>query len=367
MKRRSFLRGIGLLALAPTFAARADLGPDDIWRDAVAYARWTPSPHNIQPWRLHQLSATSAELYCDPRGFLPITDPTSAFTLMGLAMFAEYLAVALRPRGYALRTDFLPCPLDYTASRPQLVARLNVESGDAPALYDRQLILDRKTSRLPYDGTAVNESDLVALTGLSEEFAHQFGWSSDAAMVHWVLELNRDAAFSDLDVDSARGELRQWIRCTDAAAEHARTGLWSKCLQFPGWLLRDFFDSHDKWGTGWRRRMCGRMLVNSMHGTRTVAWWRGPFSTPTDWLNCGTLLAHSWLELTRRGLSLHPFGSVITNPQAHALLREKLGLGDASGKLWFLARVGRSVQAPRSYRLDQREIFIDATALGARA
>ncbi len=367
MKRRSFLRGIGLLALAPTFAARAEVVPDDPWREAVAYARWTPSPHNIQPWRLCQISPTSAELYCDPKGFLPTTDPSSAFTLMGLAMFTEYLAIALRPRGYALRREFLPRPLDYTATLPVLVARLYLEDGDSPVQYDRQLILDRKTSRLPYDGNAASEPDMLAMAALAEDHGHQFGWSSDAAMVRWVLELNRDAAFADLDVDSTRDELRPWIRCTDAEAEQTRTGLWAKCMQFPGWLLRDFFDKHDKWGSGWRRNMCGRMLVKNMHGTCTVAWWRGPFATPADWQRCGTAFARSWLELTRRGLSLHPFGSVITNPQAHALLVKKLGIEEEPGKVWLLARVGRSVEAPRSYRLDSRDIFIDATAVGVRS
>ncbi len=112
--------------------------------------------------------------------------------------------------------------------------------------------------------------------------------------------------------------------------------------------------------------MCGSMLVSSMHGTRTVAWWRGPFATSGDWLQCGSLFARIWLELTRRGLSLHPFGSVITNPQSHALLRDRLGLVQEPGQLWLLARVGRSKHAPRSYRLDTRDIFIDASAVEAR-
>jgi hypothetical protein len=367
VQRRSILRGFGFLALAPVLASSTDLDPDRLWREAVEYARWTPSPHNIQPWRLRPLSPTSAELYCDPGSFLPTTDPSSAFTLMGLAMFVEYLAVALRPLGYSLRTEYVQRPLDYAAILPVLVARLDLESGVAGDAGDRQLILDRRTSRLPYDGTAASGTDMSAIAALSAEHGHEFGWSSDEAMVRWVLELNRNAMFADLDSDPARDELRHWIRCTDAEAQQASTGLWSKCLQFPGWLLKDFFDSHDRWGTGWRRRMCGRMLVSSMRGTRTVAWWRGPFAAPEDWLRCGTLFARSWLELTRRGLSLHPFGSVITNPQAHALLRDRLGLAEQPDRLWLLARVGRSNQAPRSFRLAPRDVFIDATAVGVLA
>ncbi len=269
MQRRNILRGIGLLALAPILTARGNQDPGP-WRDAVAYARWAPSPHNIQPWRLHQISPTAAELYCDPSCFLPVTDPSSAFTLMGLAMFVEYLAVALRPRGYALRAEFLQRSLDYAAIRPVLVAHLTLTNGAAEVDYDRQLILERKTSRLPYDGTPVSEADLGFIAAMSRSGGHQFGWSSDEAMVRWVLELNRDTAFMDLDSDSNRNEIRHWIRCTDAEAELTRTGLWSKCLQFPGWLLKDFFDRHERWGVGMEaanvRTHAGKQHARHPHG-----------------------------------------------------------------------------------------------------
>src|SRR5262249_6479246 len=103
MKRRLFVRRISFAGLPPLLAACAgtfripldimsaaesgpgeDRDPDGIWREGVAYARWTASPHNVQPWRLRILSPRQGELYYDPRRLLPKTDPTSAFTMMGL-------------------------------------------------------------------------------------------------------------------------------------------------------------------------------------------------------------------------------------------------------------------------------------------
>src|SRR4051812_44991425 len=100
MERRSFLRGIGLAAAGPLLAAcartfripltemakaeggpGADKDPEGLWREGLAYARWTPSPHNIQSWRLRLISPEHAEVYYDPRRLLPKTDPTSAFTM----------------------------------------------------------------------------------------------------------------------------------------------------------------------------------------------------------------------------------------------------------------------------------------------
>jgi nitroreductase len=367
MQRRHLLRGLGLLAAGPlldgcTGLARVrgtpeEWDPDCIWREALAYARWAPSPHNIQPWRVHLQSPRQAELLCDPDSLLRTTDADSAFTLIGFAIFVEYLAVALRPCGYALRAEFDFQPLDYSTRQLQRVARLSLEPAGFEADIDRQLLKARRTSRLPYDGTRVPDPDLQSLSKLAADHGQQMQWSSEDDFVRWVLELNRDALFADLDEPMGRQELRKWLRFTDEEARVAQTGLSANCLGFPGWLLRSLFDQHRKWAQGWRRRIGGDLLVKSMHGTRTVAWWSGPFATPADWIRCGTLLARVWLETTRLGLGLHPFGSVITNPRAHATFRERVKADEKSAHVWMLVRLGYSALPPRSYRLDGERLL----------
>jgi hypothetical protein len=348
----------------PAAAIEADQDPGRIWREGLAFARWSPSPHNIQPWRISVKSPLEAELFCDPGSLLRTTDASSAFTLVGLAIFVEYLAVALRPEGYALRTTFERQPLDYSTGKLQRVANLYLESCDPGPTAERDLLLVRRTSRLPYDGTPVGEADLQAMSALASASGQQMIWSSDDRFVRRVLELNRDTLFADLDNNAARNELRPWIRITDEEARDAQTGLSARCLGFPGWLLKSFFDQHQRWVRGWKRDLCGDMLVGSMHGTRTVAWWSGPFATPDDWLACGTLLARTWLEATRRGLVLHPFGSVITNPWAHGKFRDQVGASEGPEYIWLLVRLGRSAPAPRSYRLDEDRLFVSARDTG---
>jgi nitroreductase len=377
MQRRSLLRGLGLIAAGPLLDGCAGLTrypvmPDDrhadgIWREGLAHARWAPSPHNIQPWRVHIQSPVRAELLCDPDSLLRTTDADSAFTLIGFAIFVEYLAVALRPCGYALRAEFDLQPLDYSTRQPQRVARLSLEPAAFESDMDRQLIKARRTSRLPYDGKRVAEADLQALSKLAADHGQQLGWSSEDDFVHWVLELNRDALFADIDAPVSRTELRPWLRFTDEEARATQTGLSATCLGFPGWLLRSLFDQHQKWVQGWRRRIGGDLLVKSMHGTRTIAWWSGPFATPADWISCGTLLARAWLEATRRGLSLHPFGSVITNPPAHAMFREQVHAEERPGHIWMLVRLGYSVPPPRSYRLDGERLLVADINAGVAA
>jgi hypothetical protein len=103
------------------------------------------------------------------------------------------------------------------------------------------------------------------------------------------------------------------------------------------------------------------MLVRGMRGTRTVVWWAGPFATPADWRAAGRALGAQWLVLTRHGIGMHPFGSVITNPTAYAALTKQLAHTSGDAPLWLLARLGRSGTPPRSLRLDAPTLFLSPT------
>ena len=282
--------------------------PHGVWQEGAAYARWAPSPHNVQPWLLRVVSPAHCELLYNPVRLLPKTDPTSAFTIMGLTMFAEYLSAAVAPRGYAVRAEYIARPLDYSATRPTLFANLELVPKGIHPVIDRSVILKRQTSRLPYNGQRVEEHSMKAVTAIATNMGHTFEWSSNEVDVEWMIELNRFTLFDDLDRVPERTELRRWIRTSREEAAQKKDGLWSECLRFPGWLLKAFFDDHQKWGSGWRASVLGKALVLGMNGTRTVAWWSGPFAEPAHWIQAGRVLGQSWLELATRGIQIIHLG-----------------------------------------------------------
>jgi len=57
------------------------------WAELLETARWAPSPHNIQTWKLRALTDDEAELAYDPARTLPATDPGGAFIRVGLGVF----------------------------------------------------------------------------------------------------------------------------------------------------------------------------------------------------------------------------------------------------------------------------------------
>ena len=63
-----------------------------------------------------------------------------------------------------------------------------------------------------------------------------------------------------------------------------------------------------------------------------------------------------WLELTRHGLYLQPFGSVITNATAHAQMTQRLEAEERETSVWLLLRIGYAAPPPRSLRLATREL-----------
>ena len=62
-----------------------------LWRAILEVARSSPSPHNVQPWRVRFISSDHAELYIDGNRTLPKEDLTGCFVLSAMGMFLEAL------------------------------------------------------------------------------------------------------------------------------------------------------------------------------------------------------------------------------------------------------------------------------------
>jgi hypothetical protein len=330
---------------------------DVSWSDLIDVARWAPSPHNIQTWKVRPRSDVAADLLYDPKRTLPATDPAGAFTKAGLGIFVEMLAIAAAARGRTLEVEWDPFELDSRAPAPARVASLQLTDGGADEL-DAELIRRRRTSRLPYDGRPVSADVVRELEQVCESFGHRLTTSSDRDLVEWVLELNRDTLFYDLGDERARAEIGSWLRFSERAAAARRDGFSPRCLGFPGWLLFVFFRLPALAELPGINGAIRRSYFATMAGTQTVAWIQGPFGGHADSLEAGRLLARLWLTLTKHGVQLHPFGSIITNRRANARLRERIQIADGETAPWLIVRLGYSAEPPRSHRLRTDELLV---------
>jgi hypothetical protein len=328
-----------------------------LWPELVDLARWSPSPHNVQSWLVRPLGETEAELLYDPARTLPDTDPTGRFITVGLGMFVESVAIAAAARGLRLEVAYDGARVDPRASASHPFARLSLAPGDGGEL-GVELLRERRTSRLPYDGRPAPEGVLEQLAALAAAHRHTFRWSNDATLAAAVLALNEETLFFDMTDPVARREIGRWLRFSAVDAARRRDGFSPATLGFPGPLLRLFFRAHRLLALPGVRGGVRRLYRRTMRGTRTIAWLQGPFEHPHEWFAAGRLLQRLWLTMTADGLQLHPFGSIVTNPHANARAHELLRLTPDAGTFWLAVRLGYSREPPRSHRLETEQLLV---------
>ena len=138
----------------------------NLWWTLLETALQTPSPHNVQPWRIRLVSEREAELYIDGNRTLPKEDVTGSFILSAMGMFIEAIALLAAPRGVSLEYELSHPPQWYTDTilhdnRSDLLpfARLQLSSGSPQeSPYPESLFLKRSTSRINFWPTPIGET-----------------------------------------------------------------------------------------------------------------------------------------------------------------------------------------------------------------
>ena len=336
------------------------------WHSIAPYAQRCPSPHNTQPFRLRITGERTADLLFLPRRGLPTADPLGRFTWLTAGIFAEIVTIAAHSLGYEIEAhwDHSPMYPGGDTETPQVLARLTLsDAGKRVADLDPQLIHDRHTSRLPYDGRPVPPEVIAELKAEAERLGHRFETRSDREAIRWVVELNRQALFHDLDNDPLRNELTKWLRYDAREEDLMRDGLSARCLTFSPSLFRSFFTRHRFWTMPGVRNIVGLVYGATMKGIGTIGWLRGPYRSSAEWVAAGQCMIRLWLMLTRHGIYWHPYGSVITSEEARTNMIRYLGLGDENGgedMVWLLLRLGCSKEPPLSHRLPLEEVILCA-------
>ena len=321
------------------------------WEVLLEDARWAPSAHNGQQWRLRPLSADRAELLCDPRRLIPAIDPTGAFAMASLGAFAETLAVVARAGGQDVIVSNLSPPPRPDSTGLARIADLQMVAGGSDHL-SIDLVRRRRTSRLPYDGHAVAPAVIERLGRVCSSFGHRFEASSNPDTVEWSLDLDGTYLIRDLRSNPAREELASWLRYSNRSAARQGDGFSPAAMDVPGWMLYALARS----GRPLQTRPVGALLrwihARSVRGTATIGWLAGPFSTHDDWFAAGRALARTWLELTAEGLYLQPLGSIIDDRSVNLRLNPQ-----RDGEVWIVVRIGTGASPARSHRLSASELI----------
>jgi len=252
-------------------------------------------------------------------------------------------------------SDFSTAGLRGCGGEQVAFARLTLSrTTGIPPEYPLEMIRRRRTSRLHYHTTPVSTEALAALANLAEGSGYRYAQITDSSLIERMVGMNIAAVFEDLNHPPYRDELRSWLRYSSAESLQHRDGLDARCMnQHPAelwtafhaaWLLRSPARS---WFARRYRRQIGAIA--------TMGFLCGPFWAPREAYASGRFLMRFWLECTRLGYYVHPYGNLVTNRPWAARLQAATGLAD----VWLAFKIGRSDVPPASHRRSLRDILID--------
>ena len=328
------------------------------WEKLIDIARWCPTVHNLQPHQVKIISETEADLLYDPNRLLPIGDPNSIFATVSMGIFVEHLSIASSSFGFKVHITKIYDPITIKSKEPTLFAKLKISPNYEKETLDIKLIEKRRTSRTAYNGKALEQNTVEILKAQAKKFNQEFFHSSDQKFIDFIVELNQETLFEDLESKPNREELDKLFRYSKKDAEMKKDGLWAKCMGFSGILLKSVFHHHERWTKGVLKKMLNKRYKSSFDGTCSICWIGGKFENTEDWLESGKYFARNWLLLTKENAYLQPTGSLITNIRAYNKMKTILTPPKNGKVIWMAYRAGYSKTPTRSHRLGTNEILI---------
>lgn len=334
-----------------------------VWRTLLETARYSPSPHNVQPWRLRVLSDDAADLLIEKHRTLPKEDPTGSFIILTTGIFIEALSIVAQNSSlklgfelYNSLSNFTPEHIAKADGDLLPFARLKLDKAEAgESGYDNELFLTRRTSRISYSPEPVPDEAVEVLTKLAREWGQTYTQVTAPETIEQILKRNIEAVFEDLNAAPYHDEIVEWFRFTSRTARATRDGLDYRCMN----------SSRISFWLGARlpqllkfpltRQILKKVYRRQLGHVPTLGMLSGSFWPPESAFDAGRFLLRFWLELARHDLYIHPYGNMVTNKAAAEWCRQLLGVP----QIWLVFKIGFSNTPPRSYRRTIEEVLID--------
>ncbi|HUQ85080.1 MAG TPA: hypothetical protein VM077_02045 [Candidatus Limnocylindrales bacterium] len=304
------------------------------WLEILKYGKYAPTPHNTQWYYLHVINQNKALVGIDSSISIPYTDPDDQFRFTGLGVFVAHLEYAAKAAGYSVRSTF-------HVNDSTFPVEVQITNTIKPDPLLAKTILQRRTSRLPYQKKKISDNALIELLKLStkENLLHI---SSDKLLVSAVINLNNKILIDELRDKGLGDELSHWIRYTNHAQAQHQNGFTPDTLAVSGWKI--WLILRFRWVVkiSFMRQWLTRQYIKQ-NITGTVGWIYSSFATKQDQYYAGRFMMDLWIRVTELGFYMQPYGSIITNLSARKQFLKAAGQSEAYGKMvWLAFRVGVS-------------------------
>lgn len=306
-------------------------------------ARWAPSIHNSQPWRLRRLPQGIAVLD-DVSRSVPVIDPTGRDRTISCGAAVFNAGLAARALGYRAEIALMPDPAE-----PDLIGTVQTV-GRRPPTHDdlvlHRMIPLRRTHRRVYRSHVVAEEDLLDLRQAVAAEGARLSVAEPSARRR-LAPLVLAAVSAQADDPELRNEVERWVR----RGGHPLAlvdGIPSSALgtsPFP-------VDSLVHGGT---RGVPGLDEVEVELARSTILVVSTRDDTRHDWVVAGLALERLLLTATAKGLVATFAEQALQDTKVRPKVAEVLGIW---GHPQVLLRVGRPlVDAPLTPRRPLGELF----------
>ena len=317
-----------------------------IWEQIGQLARFAPTPHNTQPFRIRP-RGDRAEIVLLTERLLPREDHGNLYVAASFGTFAACLERAAGHFGRALRVT----PVDRLDAATLETRGPEVVVGMAELISEiaretAELLQTRRTSRLPYHDRAIAPPALAALSRICEGYGHHFVHHGAPEIVQPLLKLNAEAIIDNLQLADEREEIRGWHRL--GQTPDFGDGLWQEPMNQPAWELWSAFAMPSAFKLPGLRRFAVKRYLATQRGTRHIALFCGRFQTWPELYQAGRLLLEVWLQMAKDDVYMQPMGSMLTNPHYIAEIAKRFGRDDC----WLVVRLGYSDLPARAPRLE---------------
>jgi hypothetical protein len=321
-----------------------------------------PSPHNSQPIKLRPVNETTAEIYYDLDLGLPAENAGIPFGHVCAGVFLESLRVVAEGHGFTTTENLNHDEMNYDSrNRLHHLGTITLTPAPATAVEEKQLklFLSRQTSRRPYNSELVPDDVISRVEAVASAHNYTFRTTADPVLVKKIVHINQRTLFSDLQNDAVYGELMTWLRFSKKDAAERGDGLSAEAMLMPGPVLQFAMKNRGLWSAPVVGNTIRRVYLNTMTGVSQVGWMEGKFENPADYIEAGRTFMKVWLELTAHNVYLHPFGTVVTNPESHAAFASEVGADETNGRIaWMLFRFGYSKKPPLAHRRPAESMLI---------
>lgn len=316
-----------------------------MWGELLSIARWTPSPHNCQPWKVRVEDDRRARVFLDHARALPKEDASGCFCDCAMGSYIESLRLLAANRGLSLGVSWCE---GRRQEGLEPFADLELAPGNGvDRRFADELFLKRRTSRLAPSPDLLSGGQRESLRSIARESGQELLHFTDRPTIDRLMDLNLTAVVQDLNSRDYHDEIVSWFRYRETTAQRLADGLSARCMAIPP--LEFFCLARAPWTA--RLPVVGS-LVRRAYARRLgpvpqLAALTGPFWDRRSAIQAGACLMRLWLEMTRFGLFIHPFGNLVTNLAARSAMFQATG----SQAIWIVFRLGRTAPPPRSHRL----------------